>query len=122
MITTRATADLHMHTRYSDGRPTVRALLDHIARRTRLQVIAITDHDTIEGALEARALQARYPFEVVVGEEISSREGHILALFLRQHVAPGMSAAETIAAIHEHGGLAIAAHPFITTWTIGRQE
>jgi predicted metal-dependent phosphoesterase TrpH len=57
-----------------------------------------------------------------VGEEVSSREGHILALFIEQRVAPGLSAAETIAAIHEQRGLAIAAHPFITTWTIGRQE
>jgi hypothetical protein len=111
-----------MHTRYSDGRPTVRALLDHVARTTTLQVIAITDHDTIEGALEASALQARYPFEIIVGEEISSREGHVLALFLQRPVAPGLSAAETIIAIHEQGGLAIAAHPFITTWTVGRQE
>src|SRR5579862_1937821 len=122
MITTRATADLHMHTRYSDGRPTVRSLLDYVARNTILQVIAITDHDTIDGALEAQALQAHYPFEIIVGEEVSSRDGHILALFLRQRVAPGLSAADTVAAIHEQGALAVAAHPFITTWAVGRQE
>ena len=118
----QGTADLHMHTTYSDGRPTVRALLDHVARRVDLQVIAITDHDTIEGAMEARALQSRYPFELIVGEEVSSREGHILALYIERCVPPGMSAMETIAAIHEQDGLAIAAHPFITTWTIGKQE
>lgn len=122
MTTTRTTADLHMHTRYSDGRPTVRALLDHVAHMTTLGVIAITDHDTIEGALEAHALQAAYPFEIIVGEEVSSREGHILALFIEQRIQPALSAAETIAAIHERGGLAIAAHPFLTTWTVGRQD
>ena len=115
------TADLHIHTRYSDGRPTVRAVLDHVARRTELRIIAITDHDTIEGALEARTLQDRYPFEIIVGEEVSSQEGHILALFLDQCVPPGLSAAETISAIHQQGGLAIAAHPFITTLTVGSQ-
>lgn len=122
MGTHRGMADLHMHTLYSDGRPTVRALLDHIARQARLQVIAVTDHDTVEGALEAQALQSAYPFEIVVGEEVSSREGHILALFIEHRIPPRMSAAETIAAIHEQGGLAIAAHPFITTWTFGSQQ
>ena len=122
MATQRGMADLHMHTHYSDGRPTVRTLLDHVARRTTLQVVAITDHDTVEGALEARALQGRYPFEIVVGEEVSSREGHILALFIERRVPPGLSATETLAAIHEQGGLAIAAHPFITTWAVGAQE
>jgi predicted metal-dependent phosphoesterase TrpH len=100
----------------------VRALLDHVARNTALRVIAITDHDTVEGALEARAWQAQYPFDIIAGEEVSSREGHILALFVEQRVAPGLSAAETIAAVHEQGGVAIAAHPFITTWTLGRQK
>jgi predicted metal-dependent phosphoesterase TrpH len=109
-------ADLHIHTCYSDGRPSVRAVLDHVARRTSLQVIAITDHDTIDGALAAQELQQQYPFELIVGEEVSSREGHILALFISRRVPPRLSAAETIAAIHEQGGIAIAAHPFITTF------
>jgi predicted metal-dependent phosphoesterase TrpH len=115
-------ADLHMHTNYSDGRPTVRALLDHVAQRGMLDVIAITDHDTIEGACEAQALQSRYSFDIVVGEEVSSRQGHILALFINRCVPPGMGAVDTIAAIHKQGGLAVAAHPFITTWTVGKQE
>ena len=106
-------ADLHIHTCYSDGHPTVRAVLDHVARRSRLQVIAITDHDTIEGALEARIHQHRYSFAIIVGEEVSSRDGHILGLFLERRIPPGLSAAETIVAIHEQNGLAIAAHLFI---------
>lgn len=112
----RGRADLHIHTCHSDGRPTVPALLEHVARHTRLQVIAITDHDTIEGALVARDLEHRYAFEVITGEEITSREGHILGLFLQRRVPPLLSAQETIAAIHEQGGLAIAAHPFITAF------
>ena len=120
MRTHRALADLHMHTSYSDGRPTVRALLDHVARFTRLRVIAITDHDCVEGAQEARALQRYYPFEIVVGDEVSSRDGHILALFIEQRVEPMLSAEETIAAIHQQGGMAVAAHPFIIDWSFGR--
>ena len=107
-------ADLHIHTTYSDGEPTVGAVLAAVAAQRTLAVIAITDHDTIAGAQFAQQLMARqqYPFELIVGEEISSREGHIVGLFLREAIVPGMSAAETIAAIHDQGGLAFAPHPF----------
>ncbi len=113
-MTTYGTADLHMHTCHSDGAPTVPALLDHVAERTRLDVIAITDHDTIAGALEARALlrQRPYPFEVIVGEEVSTRDGHLVGLFLHERIPPGMAARDTVAAIHAQGGLAFAPHPF----------
>jgi predicted metal-dependent phosphoesterase TrpH len=104
---------LHMHTTASDGWPTPHELVDHAARRARLDVIAVTDHDTIEGALRAREYAAkRARFHVIVGEEVSSRDGHIVALFLERRVRPGMSAAATVDAIHDQGGLAIAAHPF----------
>jgi predicted metal-dependent phosphoesterase TrpH len=109
-------ADLHMHTTASDGWPTPHELVDHAARRARLDVIAVTDHDTIEGALRAREYAARRArFHVIVGEEVSSRDGHIVALFLERRVRPGMSAAATVHAIHDQGGLAIAAHPFWRT-------
>ena len=109
-------ADLHMHTTASDGWPTPHELVDHAARRARLDVIAVTDHDTIEGALRAREYAARRArFHVIVGEEVSSRDGHIVALFLERRVRPGMSAAATVHAIHDQGGVAIAAHPFWRT-------
>jgi predicted metal-dependent phosphoesterase TrpH len=109
-------ADLHMHTTVSDGWPTPRELVDHAARRAKLDVIAVTDHDTIEGALQAQEHAAkRAKFRVIVGEEVSSRDGHIVALFLERRVRPGMSAAATVDAIHDQGGLAIAVHPFWRT-------
>jgi len=105
-----------MHTTASDGWPNPQELVDHAARRARLDVIAVTDHDTIEGALRAREYAAkRARFHVIVGEEVSSRDGHIVALFLERRVRPGMSAAATVHAIHDQGGLAIAAHPFWRT-------
>lgn len=109
-------ADLHLHTCFSDGWPTPTDLLTHVARRTDLDVVAVTDHDTIEGALRAADLASgwRLP-QVIVGEEVSSRHGHIVGLFLSRRVRPGMSAAATIEAIHEQGGLAFAAHPFWRT-------
>jgi hypothetical protein len=101
-----------MHTTASDGWPSPRALVDH-AGTTGLDVIAVTDHDTIEGALRAAEYAAaRTKLHVVVGEEVSSRQGHIVALFIERRIRPGMSAAATVHAIHEQGGLAVAVHPF----------
>lgn len=105
-------ADLHIHTSHSDGTATVREVLAYVATQTDLRVIAITDHDTISGALEARRLAPHYGVEVIVGEEISTRDGHLLALFVEQHTAPRRPVAETIAAVHAQGGLCIAPHPY----------
>ena len=105
-----------MHTTVSDGWPTPQELVDHAARRAKLDVIAVTDHDTIDGALRARDHAARRArFHVIVGEEVSSRDGHVVALFLERRVRPGMSAAATVDAIHDQGGLAVAVHPFWRT-------
>src|SRR5712692_1023107 len=112
----RGRADLHTHTNASDGWPTPLQLVEHAARRARLDVIAVTDHDTIQGALRAAEYAARRTkLHVIVGEEVSSRDGHIIGLFLEDRVQPGLSAAATIHAIHEQGGIAIAAHPFWRT-------
>ncbi len=117
----RGQADLHLHTRFSDGWPEPERLVDHVARRTDLDLIAVTDHDTIEGALRAAAHADRRRgrrLGVVVGEEVSSRDGHVVGLFLERRVRPGMSAAATVEAIHAQGGLAFAPHPF---WRTTRQ-
>jgi len=104
-----------MHTTASDGWPSPRELVDH-ARATGLHVIAVTDHDTIEGALRAAGhAAASSRVHVVIGEEVSSRDGHIVGLFLERRIRPGMSAAATVHAIHEQDGLAVAVHPFWRT-------
>lgn len=105
-------ADLHIHTTWSDGTATVPALLDYVATHTDLAVIAITDHDSIAGAQLAHRLGGQYGIEVVIGEEVSTADGHLLALFIDRLIPPGRSAAETIAAVHSQGGLCFAAHPF----------
>jgi predicted metal-dependent phosphoesterase TrpH len=111
-MTASGRADIHIHTRHSDGRATIRQVLEQAAADPLLDVIAITDHNTIAGAVEAAALAPSYGLEVIVGEEITSRDGHVLGLFLSEAVPPGLSAAETVAAVHAQGGLAVAAHPF----------
>jgi predicted metal-dependent phosphoesterase TrpH len=105
-------ADLHIHTIYSyDGTATVAATLEHIVRHTDLDVVAITDHDQIDGALEAVALAPHYGIDVIPGSEVSTAQGHLLALFVDHLIPPGLSLVETLHAIAEQGGLAIAAHP-----------
>lgn len=105
-------ADLHMHTCHSDGQPTVRELMEHVREKTDLDVIAVTDHDTIAGALEARQMADDFPFEVIVGEEVTSMDGHVVGLFLEERIPPGMSVEATVREIHLQGGLAFAPHPF----------
>ncbi|MDI3280573.1 MAG: PHP-associated domain-containing protein [Bacillota bacterium] len=114
--------DLHVHTSYSDGLMSVPELLSFVAQHTHLDGIAITDHDTIAGAQEAALLADWFGVEVIVGEEISSRQGHILGLFLEERIPPGLSARETIAAIKAQGGVAIAAHPLSPLHSLGWQE
>ena len=106
-------ADLHMHSTYSDGIATIEQILDHTQRYTNLAVIALTDHDVIDGSLRARDLWAKgdYRFDFIVGEEISTRQGHMLALFIEKRIQPGLSMERSIDLVHEQGGLAIVAHP-----------
>jgi predicted metal-dependent phosphoesterase TrpH len=104
-------ADLHIHTRASDGINTVQEVLAHINQQQLLDVVAITDHDTLDASLWAYEQRHRYPFEIIPGVEVTAREGHVLGLWVKQPIAKGMSIRETVAAIHEQQGVAILAHP-----------
>lgn len=108
-------ADLHIHSLYSyDGVCSISAILKHAADETDLNVIAITDHDTMDGIAEAKALAPRYGLEVIPGCEISTAEGHLLALFIDRPVQAGLSMVETVKAVGRMGGLCIVAHPLAT--------
>jgi predicted metal-dependent phosphoesterase TrpH len=104
-------ADIHIHTRASDGIATARQVLDYVARRGHLHVIAITDHDTLDASLWAYSQRDRYPFDIIPGVEVTALEGHVLALWVTQPIPKRLSVAETAAAVHEQGGIAILAHP-----------
>lgn len=112
-------ADIHIHSNQSDGIASVPQIMDYVQHHTDLDVIAITDHNTLEGALHAESLAHLYDFEVVVGEEVSAREGHVIGLYLQEEVLPGMSAADTIQAIEEQGGIAVIPHPFSVQGVFG---
>jgi predicted metal-dependent phosphoesterase TrpH len=106
-------ADLHIHSATGDGIPSVAEILDYVDRETDLDVVAITDHDLIDGALEARELVARgeYRFEFIVGMEITTLEGHLLAYDLEEPIRMLLPLARTIEMVHEQEGFCVVPHP-----------
>ncbi len=108
---TVAFVDLHCHTRASfDCLSAPKAVVRAAAERG-LTHLAITDHDRIDGALEAREL-APAGLTIIVGEEVKTRDGDLICLFLRDAIPPGLSAAEAVDAARQQGGLVGIPHPF----------
>ncbi len=104
-------ADLHIHTTYSyDGTSTVPAVLRKAAEAG-LDVIAITDHDEIRGSLEALDLAPAYGLTAVSGSEVSTAEGHLLALFIYHTIPRGLPLEESLRRVADQGGLCVAPHP-----------
>jgi len=113
----RAFVDLHCHTSASFDSLAAPAAMVRAAAARGLTHLAITDHDRIDGALEARerAREIEPSVEILVGEEIRTRDGDLIGVFLREAVPPGLSAAEAIAAVREQGGLVGIPHPYDRT-------
>ncbi len=109
-----AFVDLHCHTRASFDSLSSPAAVVRAAAARGLTHLAITDHERLEGALEAReAARLEAPeLTVIVGEEVRSRDGDLICLFLERPIPRGLSAAETVAAVREQGGLVGIPHPF----------
>jgi predicted metal-dependent phosphoesterase TrpH len=106
--------DLHMHTDHSPDCATPVDVLLQTARDRGLGAIAITDHNEVSGALEAREIAAEMgEIKVIVAEEVKTAEqGEVIGLFLEEKVPRGMTMAETIAEIRRQGGLVYVPHPF----------
>ncbi len=104
--------DPHVHTLASDGIHDVETVI-HAAMAVGLDAVAIADHERMDAAVAGRAMAQHrgWPIEVIVAEEISTRGGHLLGLYLKQRIRPWYSLKDSIARIHEQGGLAIIAHP-----------
>jgi predicted metal-dependent phosphoesterase TrpH/glycosyltransferase involved in cell wall biosynthesis len=103
--------DLHMHTDHSYDCATPVEVLLAQARARGLGAIAVTDHNEISGALEARA--KANGIKVIVGEEVKTAEqGEVIGLFLQEKIQRGMTLRETIAEIRRQGGLVYVPHPF----------
>ena len=111
-------ADPHCHTLSSDGMVTPAELVD-AALKAGLDLIAVTDHDTMASVKEVQQRGAAKGLGVVSGQEITTAwpaQTHIMGWFLEQPVKRGMSLDDTVDAIHDQGGLAIVPHPFMPVY------
>ena len=111
-------ADPHCHTFASDGMVTPAQLID-AAKGAGLDLIAVTDHDTMDSVRDAQRLGGERGIEVVAGQEITTRwpaQTHVMGWFLERPVKRGMSLEDTVDAIHDQGGLAIIPHPFMPVY------
>jgi glycosyltransferase involved in cell wall biosynthesis len=105
--------DLHMHTDHSGDCVTPVDVLLATARERGLGAIAVTDHNEISGALDARAKAADYGVKVIVGEEVKTADqGEVIGLFIEEKIPRGMTLEDTIAEIKRQGGLVYVPHPF----------
>jgi len=108
-------ADPHCHTTASDGMVSPAELVKS-AVAAHLDLIAVTDHDTMASVEETQKLGAEAGITVVAGQEITTKwpaQTHIMGLFLGKPVKRGLSVEDTVDAIHGQGGLAIVPHPFM---------
>lgn len=111
-------ADPHCHTLASDGMVTPEELVD-AAVAAQLDLIAVTDHDTMDAVRETQRYGREKGLAVVAGQEITTRwpaQTHVLGWFLEKPIKRGMPLEDTVAAIHDQGGVAIIPHPFIPSY------
>ncbi len=116
-------ADLQLHSDLGDGLASPAEILA-AAERAGLDVIALTDHDDIRGSFLLRDLAARAGsrIEAVTGIEVTTRSGHLLALFVETDIPMFRPLPETIVTIHRAGGIAIVPHPLsYLTFSIGER-
>ena len=100
--------DLHLHSRYShDGQSTLEELVERCVE-CGLDRIALTDHNTVEGALRLAKIA---PDLTIIGEEAKTREGEVIGLFIKRRLPPYMQAEDVMDMIHEMGGLTYVPHP-----------
>jgi predicted metal-dependent phosphoesterase TrpH len=107
--------ELHTHSALShDGRDPVDLLLQQAAA-VGLDALAVTDHDEIDASVEAAELAAEYGLVGIVGMEVTSAAGHVLAFGIDELVPSGLPFDETLDRIREAGGIAVVPHPFQKT-------
>jgi len=103
----RVRLDMHTHSEYSPDSRTPLATQLGALKAAKIDVVCATDHNTIEGALRLRDMA-----DGIVGEEVSTRDGEVIGLFLEKAIPRDLSAEETISRIHDQGGVVSVPHPF----------
>jgi predicted metal-dependent phosphoesterase TrpH len=114
------TADLHLHSTYSDGICSIEEIFIR-AKEMKLDVVSLTDHNTLAGVSEAQDIAERLGIGFIPGEEISTLEGHLVALFIHKPISRGQSLYETLLQVGEQGGIAFAPHLFSKRFLSGIQ-
>ena len=117
-------ADLHTHPRDDPDRAKSPDRFYAALLASGLKVAVLADHDRIDVAQElvARSREEKTSIELVVGEEITSRAGHLLGIGLSSRIPRGLSLLESVAAVHEQGAIAVVAHPLLPIWTAASEE
>ena len=105
-------AEFHVHTRCSKDSMLGKYFILLICKIKKINCIAITDHNEIEGALKYRKLLQKYNIQVIIGEEIFTSDGEIIGLFLKEKISPKLSVKETIKQIKNQDGLVYVPHPY----------
>lgn len=103
------TIQFHCHTCFSQDSLVRPRDLITTCHRKGIDRVVITDHNEIEGAIEAQRMD---PQLVIVGEEIMTSKGELLAAFVQEHIPPNMSPTETIAELRQQGAFISVSHPF----------
>lgn len=103
-------ADLHVHTTYSKDSMITPKELVFYAKKSGLNAVAVTDHNRVEGALK---IAKETDFLIIPGIEVTSADGHIVGLNVKEVITRGLSAVETVTRIHAAGGVAVACHPYV---------
>lgn len=104
--------ELHIHTRYSHDSLLCINLIGLICKIKQINCVAICDHNTVSGGIAARKILSKYGVKVIVGEEIFTKDGEIIGLFLSSNIPDGLSASETVFEIKKQGGLVYIPHPY----------
>jgi len=101
--------DMHVHTNYSLDSFITPAQLVGECQKKKIDCVCITDHNTIDGALE---FKEKVNVRVIIGEEIETERGEVIGLFLKEEVSPGLSFIRTIEMIKQQDGIVYVPHPF----------
>ena len=104
--------DSHLHSKYSPDSKSKLEDIFKVAKKKDIEIIGISDHNTVEGSKKAQKLSKDYNLLVIPSIEVSTLEGHILGFGCEENIKRDLQAAETIDLIHDQGGLAIIPHPY----------
>lgn len=110
--------ELHSHTHHSkqkkvyyDGVCTPEQMVKAASRKG-LGALGVTDHDSLEGVKDAKKYGKKYGVLIIPGEEVTTWDGHCLALGVQERITPGMTLEDTLDKIKQQGGVSVAVHPF----------